>query len=210
MTCDNDNLTLRKYTDDMALVGRVKDIQSLDTYLKFVNYITIWTEESFLQLNISKTKEMCCGANSVQAFCEPLLVNGEEVEQVGSFKYLGTEIDSQFSFDKHSDNVFKKGLSTWKLRSFNIEKDILMVVYKSLIESVLTFNIVSWFNSLSVKSKNKLLRIINVASKIIGERQTPLSDLFTVALKRKAFAIVGDSSHPLYSSFQLLPSGRRY
>ncbi len=157
---------------------------------------------------------MCCGANSVQAFCEPLLVNGEEVEQVGSFKCLGTEIDSQFSFDKHSDNVFKKAYQRLgllrKLRSFNIEKDILMVVYKSLIESVLTFNIVSWFNSLSVKSKNKLLRIINVASKIIGERQTPLSDLFTVALKRKAFAIVGDSSHPLYSSFQLLPSGRRY
>ncbi len=49
-----------------------------------------------------------------------------------------------------------------------------------------------------------------MASKIIGERQTPLSDLFTVALKRKAFAIVRDSSHPLYSSFQLLPSGRRY
>ncbi len=71
MTCDNDNLTLIKYADDMALVGRVKDIQSLDTYLNFVNYITIWTEESFLQLNISKTKEMCCGAKSVLALCEP-------------------------------------------------------------------------------------------------------------------------------------------
>ncbi len=133
---------------------------------------------------------------------------------MGSFKYLGTEMYSQFSFDKHLDNVFKKAYQHLgllrKLRSFNIEKDILMVVYKSLIESVLTFNIVSWFNSLSVKSKNKLLRTINVASKIIGERETPLSDLFTVALKRKALAIVGDSSHPLYSSFQLLPSGRWY
>ncbi len=83
MTCDNDNLMFIKYADDMALVGCVKDIQSLDTYLNFVNYITIWTEESSLQLNISKTKEMCCGANSVLALCEPLLVNGEEVEQVG-------------------------------------------------------------------------------------------------------------------------------
>ncbi len=43
MTCDNDNLTLIKYPDDMALVGRVKDIQSLNTYLNFVNYITILT-----------------------------------------------------------------------------------------------------------------------------------------------------------------------
>ncbi len=60
-----------------------------------------------------------------------------------------------------------------------------MVVYKSLLKSV------SWFNSLSVKSKNKLLRIINVTSKIIGASQTPRLDLFTVALKRKAFVIVG-------------------
>lgn len=59
--------------------------------------------------------------------------------------------------------------------SFNrpIEKDILVVVYTSLIESVLTCNIVSWF--------------INVASKITGERQVPLW---------KASVIVGDSSHP--------------
>ncbi len=76
MPCDDDNLTLIQYADDM---GRVKDIQSLDTYLNFVNYITIWTAESSLQLNISKTKEMCCGANSVLALCEPLLANGEDL-----------------------------------------------------------------------------------------------------------------------------------
>ncbi len=167
-----------------------------------------------MQLNISKPKEMCCGANSLLALCEPLLVNGEEVEQVGSFKYLGTEIDSQFSFDKHSDNVFKKAYQHLGLlrkpRSFNIEKDILMAVLYINHLSNLFLLLILWFNSLSVKSKNKLLRIINVTSKIIGERQTPLSDLFTVALKRKAFVIVGDSSHPLYRSFQLLPSGRRY
>ncbi len=63
--------------------------------------------ESSLQLNFSITKEMCCGANNVQALCKPLkIVNGKEVEQAGSFKYLGTEIE--FSFDKQSDNVFKK------------------------------------------------------------------------------------------------------
>ncbi len=121
----------------MALVGRVKDIQLLDTYLNFVNFITIWKEESSLQLNVSKTKNMCCGANNVRAHCKPLLVNGEEVEQVGFFKYLGTDIVSQFSFDKHSDNVLKKAYQRLgllrKLRSFNIEKDCLIVVYKSLI-----------------------------------------------------------------------------
>ncbi len=81
----------------------------------------------------------CCGANNVRAHCKPLLVNGEEVEQVFFYIYiyLGTDIDSQFSFDKHSDNVLKKAYQRLgllrKLRSFNIEKDFLIVVYKSLI-----------------------------------------------------------------------------
>jgi len=56
-------------------------------------------------------------------------------------------------------------------------------VYKSLIESVLTFNTVSWYNSLSVKCKNRLInRIINMAGKIIGEKQATMSDLYTVAV----------------------------
>ncbi len=48
---------------------------------------------SSLQLNVSKTKEMCCAANNVRAHCKPLLVN----EQVGFFLNIrATEIDSQF------------------------------------------------------------------------------------------------------------------
>lgn len=72
---------LIKYADGVALVGCLKDFQSLNTYFNFVNFKS--QIGSYMQLNISKTKEM-------------------------RFKYLGTEIDSQFSFDKHSDSVFKK------------------------------------------------------------------------------------------------------
>ncbi len=47
-----------------------------------------------------------------------------------------------------------------------------------------------------------------MVSKITGEKY--LSLISIVALKRKASVSVEDSSHPLYSSFQLFPSGRRY
>jgi len=105
-----------------------------------------------------------------------------------------TEIDSKFTFDKHSDSVFKKdyqhlGLLR-KLRGFNIEKDIHIVVYKSLIKSVLTFNIVSWLNTLSVECRHRLLWIINMAGEIISEKQVPLSDLYHVAVQMKASVIV--------------------
>jgi len=49
-----------------------------------------------------------------------------------------------------------------------------------------------------------------MAVKMIGEKQVALTDFYTVAVERKASAIVTDSSHPLHSSFNVLPSGRRY
>ncbi len=65
-----------------------------------------------MQLNINKTKEMCCGANNAGILSNPLILNGGEVEQVGSFKYLGTEMDSQFKVDMHSESFFKKAYTT--------------------------------------------------------------------------------------------------
>ena len=97
-----------------------------------------------------------------------------------------------------------------KLRDFSVSKDILIRVYRSLIESILTFNISAWYNALTVKYKSKLARIINQASKIIGSPQTPLTELHTRSVLRKATTITQDPTHPLNQSFQLLPSGRRY
>jgi len=44
-----------------------------------------------------------------------------------------------------------------------------------------------------------------MAVKMIGEKQVVLTDFYTVAVGRKASAIVTDSSHPLHSSFNVLP-----
>ena len=96
-----------------------------------------------------------------------------------------------------------------KLRTFQVSKDILTLVYRSLIESVLTFNIASWYNQLTIKHKTKLTRIVNQAGKIPGCPH-PLSELYSRAAIRKAILITEDLSLPLHDSFQLLPSGRRF
>ena len=87
---------------------------------------------------------------------------------------------------------------------------VLELVYRSLVLSVLTFNIVTWYGNLRVKERTKLNRIVNLASKIIGKQQEKLSDIFYKFSRRKAIKIVNDSSHPLNSNFTLLRSGRRY
>ncbi len=62
----------------------------------------------------------------------------------------------------------------------------------------------------TVKWRNKLQKIVNMASKILGKPQKQLSSLYDELIRSKAEKIISDSSHPLYSEFELLPSGKRY
>jgi hypothetical protein len=51
---------------------------------------------------------------------------------------------------------------------------------------------------------------LELAGKIIGLEQKPLSGLYELFVKRKAWKIVHDPTHPLHDAFQMLPSGRRF
>ena len=54
----------------------------------------------------------------------------------------------------------------------------------------------------------RLARVVNQAGKIVGIKQLQLCDLYQQALRRKAVQIHHDSTHPLNSAFETLPSGR--
>ena len=81
-------------------------------------------------------------------------------------------------------------------------------MYRSLTESVLTFNIVSWYNNLLVKHQNKLTQIVNQGSKITGEKQLHLHTVYDRSITKKANQVYDDPTHPLRSSFEFMPSGR--
>ena len=97
-----------------------------------------------------------------------------------------------------------------KLRSFDVSRELLQIVYKSLVESVLTFNTVVWYENLGLKGKAKLARTVGMAGKTIGAKQDSPSDLYLTAVERKTARILDDAKHPLFSQFQKLRSGRRY
>ena len=52
-----------------------------------------------------------------------------------------------------------------------------------------------WFGSLSVKNKKVFARVVNVCSKIEGERQASLNELYESRAVRKGRKIAGDSVH---------------
>ena len=95
------------------------------------------------------------------------------------------------------------------MRSFNVSSVMMSLFYRSFIESVLTFSIIAWFGNLSLANKNKLGRLVKVASKISGKNQVQLVDLYQRQVLRKASSLLESPDHPLRSEFELLPLGRR-
>jgi len=86
----------------------------------------------------------------------------------------------------------------------------MILFYRAYIESVLTFSLLCWFGNLNTRSKNALSdKVIKTSNKILGVEQCTLTDLFTRQIIREANEILSDSSHPLHSEFQFLPSGPR-
>lgn len=58
ITCDREGMTVLKYTEDMALVAHLTDINSLVEYQQCVANIAEIFQENSLKLNIKKTKKL--------------------------------------------------------------------------------------------------------------------------------------------------------
>ena len=213
---DNDNDMLVKFADDTAVVALLdSNIYSPDDYQTTVKTVEDWCSDNFLLLNAEKTKELVIDFRTKNADVTcPLKICGKEVEIVDSFRYLGLTIDKKLTFDNHIKNVSKSCQSRLyilrQLRSFRIDKNILKVSYETQIESLLTYCCICFYGNLSLKNKNTLIRIANMASKIIGQAVNSLDKVLDKMITRKAHAIARDPSHPLNQQLELLPSNRRY
>jgi len=206
-----DSSFLIKYSDDTAL----QDLSNThSTYVDEVSKFCNWCKDNYLDMNIKKTKELVIDFRRKATVIPDLYIEGVKVERVNEYKYLGTVIDHKLNFDANTNVIHKKCQSRLyclqKLRSLNVNKNVLCSFYRCFLESVLTFGLMCWYGGLSVKNKNVLDRVVNVSGRVIGEKQESLSKLYERRVVRKAGAIARDSGHVLAHYYNLLPSGRRY
>ena len=57
----------------------------------------------FLELNVSKTKELVINFRRAKNDMEPIVVRGQPVEIVENYKYLGTIIDANSNSNSNSN-----------------------------------------------------------------------------------------------------------
>ena len=107
LRAQNNNCYTIKYADDTVLLELCspKTTSSLQQEL---STLAFWCSSRNLIINTAKTKETVIinkrGTNNTV----PLTLNGNQLEQVSEYKYLGTILDSKLTFTSNTEQMIKK------------------------------------------------------------------------------------------------------
>ena len=213
--CDNETCNIIKYADDMVITGYLTEEKVVD-YFTVVRKFTQWCNEHHLYLNVEKTKELVFDFRRKSERHNPLVLHDhddKEVEQVEKYKYLGTQVTNKLDWTENVQVLCKKGnqrlFFVRMMRKLNVDKTILMLFYRSLIQSILTYNLVCFYGNCTQQNKDRLDRVRRVAQRIIGADLSSLSCIFEERMLSKAQKIMNDQSHPLNEHYTFNRSGIR-
>ena len=126
-----------RYADDVALITEDKD--SLQDLLLKIN---VASQQYNLDMNVKKTKIMTCAKNDINV---DIHLNGEKVEQVQNFTYLGVSFNSALDGSKE----IRKRLSIARSKLTDIQTSLKM-------------------KSLAIKTKSRLLQSLVFPVAIYG------------------------------------------
>ena len=190
-----------KFADDTSLSGLITNSEETK-YREAVTELVNWCDRHYLELNVTKTEEMIVDFRTRKEPIQPLVIKGEEVRQVSAYKYLGTTIDDKLDWTPNVDACLKKANQRLfflrKLRQFKVSGTILHLFYRSVIQSILLYNQLCYFESAKAEDVERLEKVTKKAEKIIGQEVTSLKDIHECTCLEKAKGILNDSSHPLH------------
>ena len=117
------------YADDTVLTGLITNDDE-QAYLQEIKDFVDWCDKNYLELNVTKTKEMIIDfRKNINNPKNPVIIKGKAVDIVGTFKYLGIILDNTISWVQNTDNIVKKTKQRLyclrKLRSFDVNKILL-------------------------------------------------------------------------------------
>ena len=147
------------YADDTTffLVGKSLRYMKLKIQ-QDLNYLALWLRMNFLKLNVSKTK--CMIMNKEGLFINTdIWIEGELVQCVSKFKFLGITIDAGLSFEPHYETVHEKlQKSGFIVRNLckKIPVTCMRQLYYAYFDSHLCYGMLVWFPLLKRKQQNDL------------------------------------------------------
>ena len=212
-TPSHNNNIFVKFADDTTVVGLIHNNDE-SAYRDDIHKLITWCSTNNLALNSSKTKEMLIDFRRKRTDPAPVHIRGDVVERVSDFKFLGTHISCDLTWSTNISALAKKGQQRLyflrTMRKANLPQKLLQTFYTCAIQSIITYNIIVWFNSCTAADRKALDRVRKSAQKITHTQLPSLFDIHHTRCQQRAQNIIKDSFHPGHSLFSLLPSGRRY
>ena len=85
----SNNSKLVLYADDILLYNTISEACDFSCLQEDVNRIDFWSSSNPMTFNVSKCKQMLLSRKRNPTTPTPMLLNGEPLEVVNSYKYLG-------------------------------------------------------------------------------------------------------------------------
>ena len=108
-----------------------------------------WIHANKLSLNIDKTHYMLF-SNSLNSVSDYVKINGINLNQVDSIKFLGLYIDSDLSWKTHINylsKILSRNIGILNKLKYNFPIHILQIIYSTMISPYLNYGILAWGNS---------------------------------------------------------------
>jgi hypothetical protein len=172
--------------------------------------VSEWCEVNGMRLNTSKCKVMRLGsANKSQTQQQPIKLNGEPLEEVSSYKYLGVEINDQMEWDHQWSCIQRKVKSLpyllKRLKTLGFKEGILATVYRS--HGLSHFNYSApLLTACTSKTKSEIanfhkraLRIIDITPGQAKKQYNicEIDELIDAQCTKLLKRILADAEHPL-------------
>lgn len=138
---------MQKFSDDTVIVACIREGKEGE-YRQLVQDFVSWSKQNQLQLNVQKTKEMILDFRKRAPPIQPIWIEGDKVETVTSYKYLGVVLDNKLDWSENTTFLHKKSQTRMyflrRLASFNICTKLLNMFYQTVIASALMYAVVCW------------------------------------------------------------------
>jgi hypothetical protein len=164
------------YADDIALYMSC-EVNTLDNYInKFnsdLNNITTFLQRHGLRINPNKTVALCITSPVYRTRIVSnysIIVDNTIINWVDSAKNLGVVMDSNFSFNDHVNHIYRVCFAKLKsLQSLkhDLNRDVKLMLVKSLIYPHIDYCCFVYFNFLSQQNKLKLQRLQNACFRFV-------------------------------------------
>ena len=160
-----------KYVDDTTLWESIAPDMNNSKLQTAANQVTNWCTNNNMQINCDKTKEMIIYFGKKVINIPDKTMNGKQLERVEKSKLLGIIINNKLTWDDHVNyicaKVSKRIYFIRLLKRAGIAHDDIVLVFFSIIRSVLEYGAEVWHPGLNKKQTEKIEYIQKRVMKII-------------------------------------------